>query len=66
MNELNDIWIQQGWQCPICKKVMSPTQSYCIFCASQDNKTYVSSGTSIDVDWVKHQTKTFSNNGEKK
>lgn len=60
--ELHDMWIQQGWQCPICKRVLAPNQSYCIFCASQDNKTYVTSGTSVDVDYLKYQPKTVSDN----
>ena len=62
--DLHDMWIQQGWQCPICKKVMAPNQSYCVFCASQDNKTYVSTGT--DYDYLKYMPKTYSDNSENK
>jgi hypothetical protein len=25
-------WTQQGWQCPVCKAVMSPTTSVCVNC----------------------------------
>lgn len=25
--------IQQGWQCPVCKSVMAPTQPFCVFCS---------------------------------
>ena len=25
----------QGWQCPICKRVYSPTYPWCIFCGNE-------------------------------
>lgn len=28
---------EQGWVCPKCGNVMSPTQSYCLFCCSCQN-----------------------------
>ena len=28
---------QQGWVCPKCGSVMSPTQPYCLFCCSCQN-----------------------------
>lgn len=30
MNEVN--WMQQGWECPKCGAVMSPTTSCCVNC----------------------------------
>lgn len=30
MNEIN--WLQQGWECPKCGAVMSPTTSCCVNC----------------------------------
>lgn len=30
MNEIN--WMQQGWKCPKCGAVMSPTTSCCVNC----------------------------------
>lgn len=29
----------QGWQCPVCKNVMSPFTLYCIFCADSKPTT---------------------------
>ena len=30
INEPN--WIEQGWQCPVCKAVMSPKERVCVNC----------------------------------
>lgn len=29
----------QGWQCPICKRVYSPTYPWCIFCGNESVTT---------------------------
>jgi len=34
-------FISQGWQCPVCQKVMSPYMSYCIFCSGGSNIEYL-------------------------
>lgn len=36
--------IQQGWQCPVCKRVYSPTTSMCWYCGG-DQKVNVSTST---------------------
>ena len=30
---------QQGWQCPICKRVYSPTTAMCYYCGSRETVT---------------------------
>lgn len=46
---------QQGWVCPKCGRVMSPTQPYCLFCCSCQNTpvsittTWSSSDTNIQT-----------------
>ena len=31
--------IEQGWQCPICKRVYNPRQEMCLYCGgTQDEK----------------------------
>lgn len=31
------VFVQYGWVCPKCDRVMSPTQDFCIFCFHQDS-----------------------------
>lgn len=39
----NGLFGQQGWQCPICKRVYSPHTFMCYFCGNQE--TVASTGT---------------------
>ena len=39
---------QQGWQCPICKRVYSPFTPCCFTCGAE-------STTKTSTDWVEHQ-----------
>ena len=34
-----NLFIPQGWQCPICKRVYSPTTSLCLYCGNEHHKT---------------------------
>ena len=38
-------FIQQGWQCPICKKVLAPFMTYCPFHDTESNRWTVTSAT---------------------
>lgn len=38
-------YAQQGWQCPICKKVLAPFMTYCPFHNEKNNKWSVTSAT---------------------
>lgn len=31
-------FVQQGWQCPICKKVLAPFMTYCPFHNEENTK----------------------------
>lgn len=51
---------QQGWQCPICKRVYSPSTMMCFYCGEN---TVISTGGIvdtgvIDIDWQKRQSVT--------
>lgn len=48
----NYSFAQQGWQCPICKRVYSPHTFMCYYCSNQE--TVVSTGT-------EYKTTTTSN-----
>lgn len=37
MNEVN--WMQQGWECPKCGAVMSPTTACCVNCRGNSGHT---------------------------
>lgn len=39
----NDYFTQQGWQCPICKRVYSPSQPMCPYCGNNDDVEYSTS-----------------------
>lgn len=41
----NSIFAAHGWQCPICKRVMAPHVSYCLFCTGENEYTYTLTGT---------------------
>ena len=34
-----DFKVQQGWQCPICKRVYSPTTIMCLYCGNTEYNT---------------------------
>lgn len=45
---------QQGWQCPICKRVYSPFTPMCYYCGSEAvTKTSTTGTGSFNVDWLK-------------
>ena len=50
---------QQGWQCPICGRVYSPTTMMCLMCLYRDNEKE-SISTTDTIDYVYHEgiTKT--------
>lgn len=47
---------QQGWQCPICKRVYSPFTPCCFTCGAE-GVTKTSTGS---TDWVEHQKEPSS------
>ena len=59
---------QQGWQCPVCKRVYSPTTPMCWYCG---NGTVTTSTTttvetpSSDIDWMKHLSITRTESDSK-
>jgi hypothetical protein len=48
-------FIPQGWECPKCKRVYSPTTSMCSHC-SQHTEGYATTGTTLTF------THSFSSN----
>ena len=44
LNEQN-LFAPQGWQCPICKRVYSPTTPMCYYCGDERSNSTVSTNT---------------------
>lgn len=59
MSNFDFNFIEQGWQCPICKRVMSPRQDYCIFCANHES-SYSTAGTSAGISYQNYLSKSLS------
>jgi hypothetical protein len=49
-----NFFAQQGWQCPICKRVYSPFTPYCYYCGGEGV-----TNTSTSTDWVEHQKEPY-------
>ena len=43
--EFEGLFVSQGWQCPICKRVYSPYMSMCMYCGNGKQAYTVSTGT---------------------
>ena len=50
---------QQGWQCPICRRVYSPTTPMCYYCGNEKytTSTTLNVGDAI-IDWLHHDNVT--------
>ena len=35
-NFFTPTYVQQGWQCPVCKRVYSPSTFQCFYCGNQE------------------------------
>ena len=56
---------QQGWQCPVCGRVYSPTTIMCLMCLYRGNeKEIVSSDYSFSIDYTHHDTVTKTEDEE--
>ena len=43
--------VQQGWQCPICQRVYSPTTCMCFTCGKQEVKTTDNTSDNNPAKW---------------
>lgn len=48
----NDKFIPQGWECPKCGAVMSPTTNVCVNCNGQTQVSVNVSSSSISDQWI--------------
>ena len=63
------MFAQQGWQCPICRRVYSPSTPMCWYCGNGETITTNNINIkmnneqktpSTDTEWLKYLTKTYS------
>ena len=56
---------EQGWICPKCGVVLSPSTTFCPFCAPGNNKSTIkSNGTTYDIDYAHRDTITGTSSGQ--
>lgn len=52
-----DFFTPQGWQCPICKRVYSPTTPMCYYCGDSNTILRTTAGTEV-IDWLHQESVT--------
>lgn len=45
---IDNNYVSQGWQCPICKRVYSPTTQMCMYCGGEQKTTITTSFTTAN------------------
>lgn len=58
MSDYNIDFTPQGWQCPICKRVYSPSTTMCYYCGNEKSSVATTTGEAT-IDWVKRISETF-------
>ena len=57
----NNCFVQQGWQCPICKRVYAPGTIMCLYCGNE--KEHVS--TTYHIEWPYREKTTAVEGNER-
>ena len=52
------VFIQQGWQCPICGRIYSPTTMMCYYCGAESKSISTTAATSPTIDYLHHDSIT--------
>lgn len=61
----NSNFAQQGWQCPICKRVYAPNTPMCWYCGGESVITTTNTFKStVRVDWLTRDSITVSEDSE--
>lgn len=54
---------QQGWQCPVCRRVYSPTTSMCYYCGQ--GETIMTTGLNIIHNMTKEKLEQLLDDAQK-
>lgn len=55
----------QGWQCPICKRVYSPTTPFCYYCGNNGTVSGVQTvPKGLEFDWTHTSSVTFGGSSQ--
>lgn len=57
---MNDFIAQQGWQCPICKRVYSPHTPCCFYCGADGTTKTSTDGTVASEDFITEEDYTYN------
>lgn len=49
---------QQGWQCPVCKKIYAPNIPECLHCNNVETELKTTAGKTLTIDWAKELSST--------
>ena len=47
------IGAQQGWQCPLCKRIYGPFVKECYNCNNRESEIKVTGENGLKIDWEK-------------
>lgn len=50
-------FVQQGWQCPLCRRVYSPMTPMCLYCGNEKHTVSTTTGD-VAIDWLHHDSVT--------
>ena len=59
-----DLFAKRGWICPKCGAVLSPSTTFCPFCAPRKGSTIMSDKTTYTVDYTQHDSITGTSFGQ--
>lgn len=62
MFDINNPFVPQGWQCPICGRVYAPSTPWCYFCGNQE--TYTTTTTSETITSGSAPKREYPESGE--
>lgn len=57
----DELFVNKGWQCPICKRVYSPFIHMCMYCGNRESETITLPKLPNTVGLAQEQNNNFKN-----